>query len=258
MLSNLKTVILKIQEIDMKLMRLKQLKEERQQEWKKFQDDTSLLKKKAESKEGEILGIKKMIRLIEGEHQDILDKIKKLEAQQHSIKKIDEYNAITQEVSMADRERLAREQRLSDLYDKLAAEEEILKGIHVTISEKEGVAARAEEEIVQNIEQINAEGRELQAQRHQLSREADPEILKIYERLLRSKRDRVVVALEKRCCSGCHVMLTAQHENLVRKGERLVFCEHCSRIHYWEEGAVTEGAGPGRTTRRRRSTAGKE
>ncbi len=36
-------------------------------------------------------------------------------------------------------------------------------------------------------------------------------------------------------------MLTAQDENLVRKGERLVFCEHCSRIHYWQESEALEG-----------------
>ena len=36
-------------------------------------------------------------------------------------------------------------------------------------------------------------------------------------------------------------MLTAQDENLVRKGERFVFCEHCSRIHYWQESEALEG-----------------
>ena len=59
-------------------------------------------------------------------------------------------------------------------------------------------------------------------------------LLQIYERLLRNKKDRVIVPIENRTCSGCHIALTAQHENLVRKGENLVFCEHCSRIHYWQ------------------------
>ena len=65
--------------------------------------------------------------------------------------------------------------------------------------------------------------------------------LHIYERLLRNKKDRVVVPIENRTCSGCHIVLTAQHENLVRKGENLVFCEHCSRIHYWQESEAFEG-----------------
>jgi predicted nucleic acid-binding Zn-ribbon protein len=69
---------------------------------------------------------------------------------------------------------------------------------------------------------------------------------------LNNKKDRVVVPIENRTCSGCHIALTAQHENLVRKGERLVFCEHCSRLHYWQESQVLEGTAVATKKRRRR------
>jgi hypothetical protein len=49
---------------------------------------------------------------------------------------------------------------------------------------------------------------------------------------------------------GCQV-LTPQHENLVRKGERLIFCEHCSRIHYWMDNAE-QASSVGVKKRRRR------
>lgn len=49
-------------------------------------------------------------------------------------------------------------------------------------------------------------------------------------------------------------MLTAQDENLVRKGERLVFCEHCSRIHYWQESQALEGTAAAPKQRRRRAS----
>ena len=79
--------------------------------------------------------------------------------------------------------------------------------------------------------------------------------MKVYERLLRNKKDRVVVPIENRTCSGCHIVLTAQHENLVRKGERLVFCEHCSRILYWQDGAAVELGEEETGTKRRRRRA---
>ncbi|MCB1149304.1 MAG: hypothetical protein KDK48_03995, partial [Chlamydiia bacterium] len=86
--------------------------------------------------------------------------------------------------------------------------------------------------------------------------EADPEVFAIYERLMRNKKNRVVVPIENRCCSGCHITLTAQDENLVRKGERLIFCEHCSRIHYWPESEVLEEeAAPKRRRRSSRANA---
>ena len=75
----------------------------------------------------------------------------------------------------------------------------------------------------------------------------------MYEKLLKNKRDRVVVPIENRCCSGCHILVTAQHENLVRKGEKIVFCEHCSRVHYWLD-LVQEAPETGGAARKRRKT----
>jgi len=109
-----------------------------------------------------------------------------------------------------------------------------------------------EREIQSSIKLINDEGSGLKIQRDELAKKANPEVLSIYEKLLRNKRDRVVVPIENRTCSGCHIVLTAQHENLVRKGENLIFCEHCSRIHYWLESEALEGTAAATTRRRRR------
>jgi predicted nucleic acid-binding Zn-ribbon protein len=247
-------VILEIQELDMKMIQLMFLKRQRQKEMDLIHTGQESLHKRVKEKETEIFEVKKLIRLIEGEHAEILEKIKKFEAQQNSIKKVDEYNAITHEISAADRERLNKEQRLSDFYDKLAIEEDMLKSLNENLAETEGNSKVAEAEIQESVRQINEEGRVLKAQRDELVDQADSEVFQIYERLLRNKKDRVVVPLENRCCSGCHIMLTAQHENLVRKGERLVFCEHCSRIHYWQESKALEDTVVATKQRRRRTT----
>lgn len=246
-------VILEIQELDMKMIQLMQIKRQRQKELDTLNANKNSLHQRVKEKEAEILELKKLIRLAEGEHVEIQAKIKKLESQQSSIKKVEEYNALTHEISATDRERLAKEQRLSDLYDKLAAEEDTLKSLNENLESTVGSSKVLEDEIQDSIRQINEEGRVLKGQRDELVEQADPEVFKVYERLLRNKKDRVVVSLENRCCSGCHIMLTAQHENLVRKGERLVFCEHCSRIHYWQESQALEDTAVATKQRRRRA-----
>lgn len=248
------TVILEIQELDMKMIQLMLLKRERQKELDRIKANQSTLSERISEKEADVLDLKKTVRLIEGEHQEILAKIKKLESQQITIKKVDEYNALTHELSSADRERVAKELRLSDLYDKLAVEEDLLKTLQESLKGTDANAKEMEREIQESIRQINQEGQALKTTRDQLVEEADPDIFKIYERLLRNKKDRVVVSLENRCCSGCHVMLTPQHENLVRRGERLIFCEHCSRIHYWQESKPVEDTTVATKPRRRRSS----
>lgn len=247
-------VILEIQELDMKMIQLMQLKRQRQKELEQIYGTRDSLRQRIGEKEREIVELKKLIRLSEGDHAEVLAKIKRLEAQQSAIKKVDEYNALTHEISMADRERLNKEQRLSDLYDKSAAEEDMLKALNEHLESTVNASQTVEEEIHHSIRQINAEGRALKNERDQLVAQANPDIFKIYERLLGNKRDRVVVPLENRCCSGCHIMLTAQQENLVRRGERLVFCEHCSRIHYWQESKSLEDSVVATKQRRRRTT----
>ncbi len=246
-------VILEIQELDMKMIQLMLLKRQRQKELDSINANKSSLSQRVADKEAEIVEIKKLIRLVEGEHADILAKIKKLETQQNAIKKVDEYNAITHEISSADRERVAKEQRLSDYYDKQAAEEDVLKSLNENLHSATDSSAMLESEILDSIRQINEEGRVLKTERDGLVSQADSDVFKVYERLLRNKKDRVVVPLENRCCSGCHIMLTAQHENLVRKGERLVFCEHCSRIHYWLESKALEDTVVATKQRRRKT-----
>lgn len=246
-------IILDIQEIDMQMIQLMRLKSDRQKDLANINAVKDDLRHKSEAKQLEISELKKVIRLMEGEVSDIKSRLKKLESQQNAIKKVEEFNALSHEMSQADRERSAKEQRLSEHYDKLAVEEEALKAIDDSLGTTIENSKVLESEIYDSISRINAEGRVLKEQRDQLVDNADPDTFRIYERLLRNKRDRVVVPIENRCCSGCHIMLTAQDENLVRKGERIVFCEHCSRIHYWPESQALEGTAVATKQRRRRA-----
>lgn len=243
--------ILPIQEFDMQMIQLMRLKKERLRELTNINAIKTDLMQRSMIKEGEIIELKKNIRILEGEVSDVNERVKKLEGQQAQVKKVDEFNALSHEISQSERERVAKEQRLSDLYDTLATEEEILKSLNENLEETAESSRVLEDEIKESIYRINEEGKGIKEQRDALTDNADPELFRIYEMLLKNKKDRVVVPIENRCCSGCHIMLTAQHENLVRKGEKLVFCEHCSRIHFWQESEALEGT-PVETKRRRR------
>lgn len=248
--------ILEIQELDMKIIRLMRLKKERQKELRKLNRIKDDLRGQVKAKEDEILQAKSDIKLMELEIQEVVNKIERLDAQQSSIKKVEEFNALTQEISTLEKQRHAKEQVLSDMMDRLAADEEVLGNLQESLDQTITNSKDLEEEIYESIRQINQEGQEIKVERDDMAKEADPDVLKIYERLLRNKRNRVVVPIENRACSGCHIVLTAQDENVVRKGERLIYCEHCSRIHYWQESEVLEGtdAAP---KRRRRATKAK-
>lgn len=247
--------ILKVQELDMQLIQLMRLKKDRLNELDNLKNIKANLQRQLIVKETEFSDLKVTQRLFEGDVNDVHSRIKKLEAQQNSVKKLEEFNALTHEMSQAEKDRTVKELRLSDLLDQINNEEDAISSLKESLNSTCEGGKVLEGEIIESIARINGEGKELKIERDSLVQGADTEIFQIYERLLRNKKDRVVVPIENRCCSGCHITLTPQNENLVRKGERLVFCEHCSRIHYWPELEVAEESGDTTTKTRRRRTS---
>ena len=243
-------VILEIQERDIQMIRLMRLKREREDELARINSLRDDLHTQVIAKESELIDLKKQIKLTEVESAETVARIQKLENQQNSVKKVEEFNALTHEIAALEREKTSKEQRLCDLYDRQAAEDDLLKTLKSTFETTKQSSLLLEHEIVASIKEINKEGVQIQQQRQEIRERADVEILAVYEKLLKNKKDRVLVPIESRCCSGCHILVTAQHENLVRKGEKIVFCEHCSRIHYWQDSMVP--VEDEKTTRRRR------
>ena len=246
--------ILDIQELDIKMIRLMRMKRQRLQEIQEIESVGKELVEQKEIKEKEIQELQASVDGLEEKIAEQDSKIKELEAKQSSIKKVDEFNALTQEMTAAEREKIKLEQDASNFLDKKSTEEEILEKIKESILSSSESSQALRNEIDSSIKLINEEGRELKEKRDALVQNSDSELLKVYERLLRNKRDRVIVPVENRTCSGCHVGITIQQENQVRKGSSIVHCEHCSRILYWPEEITTETSKPTRTRRRRTVT----
>lgn len=250
--------ILEIQELDIKMLRLMRLKNERLDELRQIRSLRDDLHHQVVAKENELIDLRKQIRFSEIEVAELVARSEKLESQQNLVKKVEDFNSLTHEISALEREKSSKEQRLSDLYDKQVLEDDLLKNLKATYEATRLNSEDIEKEICDSITAINAEGSEIKEERDRIQVKADPEILKIYDKLLHNKKDRVVVPIESRCCSGCHILVTAQHENSVRKGEKLVFCEHCSRIHYWQDSLFEQPVEQeGTSRRRRRSTTAK-
>lgn len=249
-------VILGIQELDIKMIRLMRVKRERQKELEKLNSLKNDIQKQVSDKEAEITEIKKKIRIGETLIKENQEKISRLESQQAAVKKMDEFNALTHEMTAAGKEKNVLEAKQSDLMDKLAIEEDILIALQGNLKTTDESGLTLHQEINESIQKINEEGISLLKEREGLIKDASSEIFKIYERLLKNKKDRVIVPIENRTCSGCHILLTPQAENLVRKGDRLVFCEHCSRVLYWpEQEAAKEGEEAPSRRRRRKAAA---
>jgi len=154
-------IILDIQELDMKMIRLMRLKKERLGELDHIDSLRQELQKQQVEKQTEIAELSRTIGTQEIKISEIKERIKKLEAKQNTVKKVDEFNALTHEMTSSERERIATEQITSDLIDKRNIEEEILGKIKESLQQSDASSRNLENEIKESIRLINQEGSEL-------------------------------------------------------------------------------------------------
>jgi len=56
-----------------------------------------------------------------------------------------------------------------------------------------------------------------------------------YDKLRKGKRGASIVPIRKEQCAGCHMKVSQNLINEVRRGQKMMTCESCSRIVYLEE-----------------------
>ncbi|MDR0732285.1 MAG: C4-type zinc ribbon domain-containing protein [Treponema sp.] len=146
-----------------------------------------------------------------------------------------EYEALEKEIRDATekeqqyRKDLQREERfLGDLDGQL-------KETNALIEQQEAELAGHREGIGAEIAEKKATMKALSAQEKELTTNMDSEVLFKFERIIRNKMGRGIVAIRGGVCMGCHMILPVQFANNVRQGEEIVFCPYCSRILCYEE-----------------------
>ncbi len=146
-----------------------------------------------------------------------------------------EYEALDKEI----RDATEKEQTIRK---ELQKEEKTLAELNDSLKNEEVLIQRQEEELnagktsLQNeIDQYNKKLDDLKKQEEELVPGIDPEIIFKFQRIIKSKHSKGIVAVKGNVCDGCHMILPAQFANDVRTGDKIVFCPYCSRILYYQE-----------------------
>jgi predicted nucleic acid-binding Zn-ribbon protein len=58
--------------------------------------------------------------------------------------------------------------------------------------------------------------------------------LRLYDRLAEQRGLPVVVPINDGKCGGCHLRISFNIDSESRKADKLVTCDQCTRIVYWE------------------------
>jgi len=146
-----------------------------------------------------------------------------------------EYEALDKEI----RDAAEREQQYRK---ELQREERFLADLDEQIKQSTALIEQQEKELEERRKGIEAEVsakkgqiRKLEEDERNLIPGLDPEVLFKFERIIRNKMGRGIVAIKGGVCMGCHMVLPVQFANMVHQGEDIVFCPYCSRILFYEE-----------------------
>lgn len=151
-----------------------------------------------------------------------------------------EYEALDKEIREAgDREQFVRKELQKDerLFNEL---NEDLKKEEALIKQQEEELDERKQKLAAEIDLKKSELSELQKAEDEVSPGIDPETKFKLERIIKSKQGVGIVAIHGNVCTGCHMILPAQFANVVRIGEKIVYCPYCSRILYYMENVGVE------------------
>ena len=184
-------------------------------------------------------------RTAEAEYRNSLAEVEakreKAEKNMESISTQREYEALDKEIEDAAgkeqeyRNKLQREVRtISELDDEMKQNQALIEQQEGELEERrrdiEKEVAAKKEQLVALSEKENTLASDLD----------DPDVLFKFERIIRNKMGRGIVAIKGGVCMGCHMILPAQFANNVRQGQEIVFCPYCSRILFYEESEQSE------------------
>jgi len=146
-----------------------------------------------------------------------------------------EYEALDKEIKDATdleqkiRKDLQREEKnLAEINDRLKQEEQFIQSQETELNS-------GKETLSKEVKEHQKKLTKLEAREKEINENIDPEIIFKFERIIKSKQGRGIVAVKGNVCDGCHMILPAQFANKVRSGEDIVFCPYCSRILYYQE-----------------------
>ncbi|MDD5260487.1 MAG: C4-type zinc ribbon domain-containing protein [Methylacidiphilales bacterium] len=163
------------------------------------------------------------------------DSIHKYETQQFQTKKNDEYQALGHEIERARQEIGQTEDKELTLMEQYEQAQKDIVTEGAKVKDYEKVAATRREELLKKKAVLEQQIKDLKAETAELEKQIPAPDLSLYRRILQSKGDIAVVPIiHGTNCNGCHMKLTQQTILQAKGGQKLILCENCGRIVYWQ------------------------
>jgi predicted nucleic acid-binding Zn-ribbon protein len=189
----------------------------------------------AASAQGKMSDSQKKRRELEAEVKDIKDHIAKYKRQLNEVKTNKEYTALLKEIeesqSKVDRleEEVIAEMLLADDIQKE------IKEANQKFAKTQEKFSREKEAILQKKKETEDKAEKLNQDKQALLPQIPPEQVSLYLNIYRKKGGAALSPVKGDFCAMCHMRIRPQVLNELRDTRKLILCENCGRILFWQE-----------------------
>lgn len=168
----------------------------------------------------------------EAEIQDRRQKISKYRDQMLEVKTNEQYRALTHEVEFAEKDIRSFEDKILEIMLDIDARQADIKAAERVLKEETVKIEKEKEQARAKTAEDEAQAAEWNQKRDALRAKIEESTLRQYDRVSKYRGTGLAEAVDHRC-SGCQMMLRPQVYNDVRANERIVFCDSCQRVLYF-------------------------
>ncbi|HST09449.1 MAG TPA: C4-type zinc ribbon domain-containing protein [Terriglobales bacterium] len=164
--------------------------------------------------------------------QDLQGKISKFRDQSLAVKTNDQYKALMHEIQFAEQEIRANEDKILDLMVNAEAREKDVKAAEAELKAETAEIEKEKEQARQRTAEDEKLLAEWNGKRDKLRGGVSADLLRHYERVMKFRGSGISEVRDQKCMA-CQVMLRPQTYNEVRAGQKLIECESCQRLLYF-------------------------
>ena len=164
--------------------------------------------------------------------KDLQGKISKYRDQSLDVKTNEQYKAIMNEIQFAEQEVRLNEDRILEVMVNVDAREKDVKAAQADLKAETDAIEKEKEEARKVTAEDQKKLTEWNGKRDALRHGISEDTLRQYERVAKFRGTGLAEVRDQKCM-GCQVMLRPQTYNEVRNGEKVMVCESCSRVYYF-------------------------
>lgn len=172
-----------------------------------------------------------------GKENDLLakeEKVKKLQSQLYQLKSNKEYSVMDLEIKGLKADNSLLEEEILKMFDAVEAVKGVVAAEKQRLGSEEAKFKEAFEMLRKEGERIGALVAEFDEKRKSYLPNIDSKLLTQYEKLLKSREGLALAPVKNNSCGGCYLGLPPQVINEIQMHDKLMVCESCARILYWQ------------------------